>query len=93
MVELKAAHLQPHFSQFHPHPVNFIPISSEVEDPLSANLLESTAYGKAIDLPSDYIRLTVDIKVLPMKKAVPIQERLDEIGRMLGGWIKSIRQR
>jgi len=53
MVELKAAHLQPHFSQFHPHLVNFIPISSEVEDPLSANLLESTAYGKAIDLPSD----------------------------------------
>ena len=40
-----------------------------------------------------FIRLTVDIKVLPMKKAVPIQERLDEIGRMLGGWIKSVRQR
>jgi hypothetical protein len=35
----------------------------------------------------------VDIKVLPMKKAVPIQERLDEIGRMLGGWMKSVRQR
>ena len=46
-----------------------------------------------VDMLRMFIRLTVDIKVLPMKKAVAIQERLDEIGRMLGGWMKSVRQR
>ena len=46
-----------------------------------------------VDMLRMFIRLTVDIKVLPMKKAVAIQERLDEIGRMLGGWTKSVRQR
>jgi hypothetical protein len=34
-----------------------------------------------VAMPRMLRRLTVDIKVLPMKKAVEIQERLDEIAR------------
>jgi hypothetical protein len=52
-----------------------------------------TRLAADVDMLRMFIRLTVDIKVLPMKKAVAIQERLDEIGRMLGGWMKSVRQR
>ncbi|MEK9174489.1 MAG: diversity-generating retroelement protein Avd [Patescibacteria group bacterium] len=36
-----------------------------------------------------YIRLAKDIKVLENKKYILIQEITDEIGRMLGGWIRS----
>lgn len=35
-----------------------------------------------------YIRLAKDIKVLESKKYILIQEMVDEIGRMLGGWIR-----
>jgi hypothetical protein len=35
-----------------------------------------------------YIRLAKDIRALENKKYVSIQEMVDEIGRMLGGWIR-----
>lgn len=35
------------------------------------------------------IRLMKDTKTLDMKKYVVLQELIDEIGRMLGGWIRS----
>lgn len=37
------------------------------------------------------IRLANDIKILDQKKHLKLQEQLQEIGRMLGGWIKSIK--
>jgi len=52
-----------------------------------------TRLAAEVDMLRMFIRLAADIKVLPLKKVVPLQERLDEIGRMLGGWIKSVRQR
>lgn len=52
-----------------------------------------TRLSAEVDMLRMLIRRAVDIKVLPLKKVVPLQERLDEIGRMLGGWIKSVRQR
>jgi hypothetical protein len=52
-----------------------------------------TRLAAEVDMLRMFIRLEVDIKVLPLKKVVPLQERLDEIVRMLGGWIKSVRQR
>jgi hypothetical protein len=52
-----------------------------------------TRLAAEVDMLRMFIRLAVDIKVLPLKKVVALQERLDEIGRMLGGWIKSLRQR
>jgi hypothetical protein len=39
------------------------------------------------------IRLMKDIKAIDAKKYIIIEANLDEIGRMLGGWIKSTRDR
>jgi hypothetical protein len=61
--------------------------------PLEQRAQKLTRLAAEVDMLRMFIRLTVDIKVLPLKKVVPLQERLDEIGRMLGGWIKSVRQR
>lgn len=38
------------------------------------------------------IRLMKDIKAIDSKKYIAIEARLDEIGRMLGGWIKSTKE-
>ena len=35
------------------------------------------------------IRLMKEIKVFDLKKYTTLQEMIDEIGRMLGGWIRS----
>lgn len=37
------------------------------------------------------IRLMKDTKALDTKKYVALESSIDEIGRMLGGWIRSIR--
>lgn len=39
------------------------------------------------------VRLMKDIKALDTKKYIIIEANLDEIGRMLGGWIKSTKER
>lgn len=39
------------------------------------------------------IRLMKDIRAIDNKKYVIIEANLDEIGRMLGGWIKSTKER
>jgi len=39
-----------------------------------------------------FIRLAHDIKSIDTKKYTDLQEVIDEIGRMLGGWIKSSKQ-
>lgn len=36
------------------------------------------------------IRMLKDIKVIDNKKYVRLQEAIQEIGKMLGGWIKSL---
>ena len=36
-----------------------------------------------------FIRLMKDTKALDNKKYINLQEMIDEIGRMLGGWIRS----
>jgi len=35
------------------------------------------------------VRLCFDIKIIDQKKYILMQERLQEIGKMLGGWIKA----
>ena len=37
-----------------------------------------------------FIRLLKDIKAIYNKKYIVIQSEVDEIGRMLGGWIRSV---
>lgn len=39
-----------------------------------------------------FIRLMHETKGIDMKKYVALQELIDEIGRMLGGWIRSVKQ-
>jgi len=36
-----------------------------------------------------FIRLNKDVKAIDMKKYLVLQQDIDEIGKMLGGWIKS----
>ncbi|MBI5221882.1 MAG: four helix bundle protein [Candidatus Magasanikbacteria bacterium] len=38
-----------------------------------------------------FIRLALEVKIIDDKKYLPLQERLAEIGRMLGGWMKTVR--
>jgi len=40
-----------------------------------------------------FIRLLKDIKAIDSKKYVTLESATDEIGRMLGGWIKSTKSR
>lgn len=37
-----------------------------------------------------FVRLTKEVKAIDMKKYVVLEEAVDEIGRMLGGWIRSL---
>jgi len=48
--------------------------------------------GKAaikLDLLKMLIRLAEEVKAIPTKKYLHLQEILQEIGKMLGGWIRS----
>jgi four helix bundle protein len=45
----------------------------------------------SLDLLKILIRLAKDIKCLDNKKYLQLQESLQEIGRMLGGWKRSIK--
>lgn len=38
-----------------------------------------------------FIRLCKEVKTIDNKKYIELQEAIDEVGRMLGGWIKSTR--
>lgn len=37
------------------------------------------------------IRVCYDVQAIDQKKYILLQESLEEIGRMLGGWIKSLK--
>ena len=39
-----------------------------------------------------FLRLAKDLKIMDLKKYGLLEEMVDEIGRMLGGWIKSTRE-
>lgn len=39
-----------------------------------------------------FVRLMKETRVLDNKKYVALQEMIDEIGRMLGGWIRSAKE-
>ena len=40
-----------------------------------------------------FIRLAKEIRALDLKKYITLQKNLNEIGKMLGGWIKSTKDR
>ena len=45
-----------------------------------------------LDQAKMFIRLAKDLKILDNKKYLTLESHLQEIGRMLGGWIKSSTQ-
>lgn len=46
-----------------------------------------------LDLLKFFLRIVWEIKVLDNKKYILISEKLDEIGKMLGGWIRQIKEK
>lgn len=42
-----------------------------------------------LDLLKILIRLAQDLKAIPTNKYLLLEEKLQEVGRMLGGWIRS----
>ena len=46
----------------------------------------------SLDLLKILLRLAKDIQCLNNKRYIQLQESLQEIGRMLGGWIRSTKQ-
>ena len=55
------------------------------------SILEKTSLK--LNLLRVFLRLMKEIKTIDNKKYTAMQESVDEIGRMLGGWIKSSRDR
>lgn len=68
---------------------------------LIERILEASQLSKAEKLPAlkkasvklsfvrVFIRLMKDVKSIDLKTYTSLEENVDEIGRMLGGWIKS----
>lgn len=48
--------------------------------------------GAKVDLIKLLIRLTYEIKAIDQKKYLSLEEQLQEIGKMIGGWLKYSRQ-
>ncbi len=48
-----------------------------------------TKISAKVDILRIFIRLAFDVKTINNSKYLHLQECLDEIGRMLGGWLKS----
>lgn len=46
-----------------------------------------------LDLLKFFIRISWEIKALDNKKYAALSERLDEIGKMLGGWIRQLKEK
>jgi len=45
--------------------------------------------SKKLNILRVFVRISKDVSAIDNKKYIFLQEKLDEIGRMLGGWIKS----
>jgi len=65
----------------------FLTANSRVEE--KYNILQK-ASGK-IDLLKILVRLAKEVKALDNKKYIQLQQKLQEIGKMIGGWIRSIK--
>jgi hypothetical protein len=47
----------------------------------------------SVELARHLIRLSFELKFINMHRYGVISEKLDEIGRMIGGWLRSITER
>ena len=63
----------------------YLPQESRAEALISTSVL--------VDTLRLLIRLSSDVKAISQKQYLLLQQSIDEIGRMLGGWLKSIKQK
>ena len=78
---------------------------NSILDVLEGILLASQTYDKTVKLPMlerasvklnflrVFFRLMKEVKTIDNKKYIAFEESVDEIGRMLGGWIRSTKER
>lgn len=64
---------------------------SQAQKAEKLSILEKTS--TKLNLLRIFIRLMKEIKAVDNKKYTTIETIIDEIGRMLGGWIKSTKER
>jgi len=57
-------------------------------DYVKYNILQKASLK--IDLLKILIRLAKEVKALDNKKYIQLQQELQEIGKMIGGWIRSL---
>jgi 23S rRNA-intervening sequence protein len=67
-----------------------IMMAGQISKPSKLAILENASMK--LNFLRVFIRLMYETKSIDSKKYIAIQEAIDEIGRMLGGWIKSLRQ-
>ena len=65
-------------------------IKASYSDKLEKLISLKNASAK-LDFVKFFLQLAWEIKSLDNKKYIKLSEKLDEIGRMLGGWIKSLK--
>ena len=65
-------------------------IRASISDKLE-KLISLKKTSVKLDLLKFFLQLTWEIKALDNKKYVKLSEKLNEIGKMLGGWIKSLK--
>jgi len=54
-------------------------------------LISLTSGSFKLDLLKFFLQIAWEIKALDNKKYIRLSEKLNEIGKMLGGWIKSLK--
>lgn len=59
--------------------------------PLSSRREKVLLVSSSVDMLRIFIRLASDTKTIDKKLYLSLQEQIDEIGRMLGGWLKSLK--
>ncbi|MDO8486432.1 MAG: diversity-generating retroelement protein Avd [Candidatus Staskawiczbacteria bacterium] len=65
-------------------------IKAEYSDKVEKHIFLKKASTK-LDLLKFFLQISWEIKSLDNKKYINLSEKLNEVGKMLGGWIKSIK--
>ena len=65
--------------------IGHIPLDQRSELPIR--------FSAQVDMLRVFLRLSHDVRAIDQKKYIILQAATDEIGRMLGGWLKSLRQK
>lgn len=61
--------------------------ASQIPKEVKMPILEKTS--RTLNMLRVFLRLMKETRTLDMKKYVTLESAIDEIGRMLGGWIRS----